>query len=49
MMRTLLIRGLLAGAAAGLLTFVFAYLFGEGAVNGGIARVGSHIPRGYDG
>lgn len=36
-MRTLLIRGLVAGAAAGLLTFVFAYVFGEGPVSGGIA------------
>jgi predicted cobalt transporter CbtA len=37
MMRTLLVRGMLAGLAAGVLAFVFAYLVGEPALDGGIA------------
>ncbi|WP_232664007.1 CbtA family protein [Pseudonocardia sp. TRM90224] len=36
-MRTLLLRGMLAGVLAGLLYAVFAYLFGEPAVDGAIA------------
>jgi hypothetical protein len=37
MMRSLLIRGMLAGLAAGLLGFVFAHTFGEGPVQTAIA------------
>ena len=37
MMRTLLIRGMIAGLVAGLVALVFAYVFGEPGVNGGIA------------
>lgn len=37
MVKTLLLRGMAAGLAAGLTYFVFAYLFGEGAVDGAIA------------
>lgn len=37
MMRTLLIRGMVAGVVAGLLSLVFAYVFGEPGVQGGIA------------
>ena len=37
MVRTLLVRGMLAGLVAGLLAFVFAWLVGEPALNGGIA------------
>ncbi len=37
MMRSLLIRGMIAGLIAGLLYFVFAYLFGESSVNAAIA------------
>ncbi|MFE0028263.1 CbtA family protein [Amycolatopsis sp. NPDC059021] len=36
MMRTLLVRGMLAGLIAGVLAFVFAYLFGEPSVNAAI-------------
>lgn len=36
-MRALLVRGMIAGVAGGLLTLVFAYVFGEPGVNGGIA------------
>ncbi|WP_371552029.1 CbtA family protein [Streptomyces sp. NBC_00554] len=35
--RTLLVRGMLAGLAAGVLAFVFAYLVGEGPVDAAIA------------
>ena len=37
MVRTLLIRGMIAGIAAAVLTFVFQYLVGEPALDGGIA------------
>ncbi|MET0188517.1 MAG: CbtA family protein [Pseudonocardia sediminis] len=37
MVRTLLIRGMLAGLAAAVLAWVFAYLVGEPALDGGIA------------
>ncbi|SFM60797.1 Probable cobalt transporter subunit (CbtA) [Pseudonocardia ammonioxydans] len=37
MMRTLLVRGMLAGLVAGLVAFVFARVFGEPALDGGIA------------
>lgn len=37
MVRTLLVRGMLAGVVAALLAFVFAWLFGEPALDGGIA------------
>ncbi|MCW0215572.1 MAG: CbtA family protein [Pseudonocardia sp.] len=37
MVRTLLIRGMLAGIAAAALTFVFQYFVGEPALDGGIA------------
>ncbi len=37
MVRTLLVRGMLAGLAAAVLAWVFAYLVGEPALNGGIA------------
>ena len=37
MVRALLVRGMLAGVAAGLIAFVFAWLFGEGPVEGAIA------------
>lgn len=36
-MRTLLVRGMLAGLVAGLVAFVFARVFGEPALDGGIA------------
>jgi hypothetical protein len=35
--RTLLVRGMLAGLAAGVLAFVFAYFVGEGSVDAAIA------------
>ncbi|MET7995977.1 CbtA family protein [Amycolatopsis sp. NPDC005232] len=43
MMRSLLVRGMLAGLIAGVLAFVFAYLFGEPSVNSaiGIEEAGS--------
>lgn len=37
MVRTLLIRGMLAGLVGGLAYFVFAYLFGEGTIDAAIA------------
>lgn len=37
MMKALLIRGMIAGAIAGLTSLVFAYLFGEPSINGAIA------------
>ncbi|GAA3228249.1 CbtA family protein [Pseudonocardia petroleophila] len=37
MVRALLVRGMAAGVVAGLAYFVFAYLFGEAAVDGAIA------------
>src|SRR5262245_24661628 len=37
MVRTLLIRGMIVGVVAGLLSVVFAYVFGEPGVEGGIA------------
>lgn len=36
MVRTLLVRGMLAGVAAAVVAWVFAYLVGEPALNGGI-------------
>lgn len=36
-MRSLLVRGMIAGVAGGLLTLLFAYVFGEPGVDGGIA------------
>ncbi|GAA0715381.1 CbtA family protein [Dactylosporangium roseum] len=35
--RSLLVRGMLVGAAAGVAAFLFAYLFGEGPINDAIA------------
>ncbi|MFE9673901.1 CbtA family protein [Streptomyces sp. NPDC006259] len=40
--RTLLVRGMLAGLGAGLLAFVFAYLVGEHSVDAAIAFEESH-------
>ncbi|MFE5191903.1 CbtA family protein [Streptomyces sp. NPDC056628] len=42
--RTLLVRGMLAGLGAGVLAFVFAFLLGEGPVDAAIAfeEAGSH-------
>ncbi|MFH8680337.1 CbtA family protein [Streptomyces lydicus] len=40
--RTLLVRGMLAGLAAGLLAFGLAYLIGEPGVNAGIAYEDAH-------
>ncbi|MET7402451.1 CbtA family protein [Dactylosporangium sp. NPDC005572] len=40
--RTLLVRGMLVGIAAGLAAFVFAYLFGEGPINDAIAFEEAH-------
>lgn len=37
MVRSLLVRGMLAGVVAGLVALVFAYVFGEPGVDGGIA------------
>ena len=37
MMRSLLVRGMLAGLVAAVLTFVFAFFVGEPALDGGIA------------
>jgi predicted cobalt transporter CbtA len=37
MVRTLLVRGMITGLAAGLLAWVFAYVVGEPALDGGIA------------
>lgn len=37
MVRSLLVRGMLAGVVAGLVAFVFARVFGEPALDGGIA------------
>lgn len=44
MMRTLLVRGLLAGLVAGVFAFVFARLFGEGPIEAAIAveEAGGH-------
>jgi hypothetical protein len=41
MVRPLLVRGMLAGLIAGLVAFVFARLFGEPALDGGIAYEGA--------
>jgi len=40
--RRLLIRGMLVGAAAGLLAFGFGWLFGEGAIDAAIAFESAH-------
>ncbi|MBC9003658.1 CbtA family protein [Micromonospora aurantiaca (nom. illeg.)] len=40
--RTLLVRGMLVGAVAGVAAFLFAYLFGEGAINDAIAFEEAH-------
>src|SRR5262249_32881565 len=40
--RRLLIRGMLVGAAAGLLTFGFGWLFGEGPIDAAIAYESAH-------
>jgi predicted cobalt transporter CbtA len=40
--RTLLIRGMLVGAVAGVAAFLFAYLFGEGPINDAIAFEEAH-------
>src|SRR4051812_13130021 len=40
--RTLLIRGMLVGAAAGVAAFLFAYFFGEGPINDAIAFEEAH-------
>ncbi|GGW57269.1 MULTISPECIES: CbtA family protein [Streptomyces] len=40
--RTLLVRGMLAGLGAGVLAFVFAYFVGEGSVDAAIAFEESH-------
>lgn len=37
MVKTLLVRGMIAGVVAGLVTLAFSYVFGEPGVNGGIA------------
>jgi hypothetical protein len=37
MVRSLLVRGMIAGAVAAVVAFVFAWLFGEPALDGGIA------------
>ncbi|MDQ3577666.1 MAG: CbtA family protein [Actinomycetota bacterium] len=37
MIRTLLVRGIYAGMAAGLLSWLFSYVFGEPGIEGGIA------------
>lgn len=37
MVRSLLVRGMIAGLVAGLVAFAFAWLFGEPALDGGIA------------
>ncbi|GAA1425303.1 CbtA family protein [Streptomyces thermospinosisporus] len=42
MVRTLLVRGMLAGLAAGLLAFGLAYVIGEPAVDAGIAYQDAH-------
>jgi MFS family permease len=44
MMRTLLVRGLIAGLVAGALVFGFAYFFGEPSINAAIAleEAGAH-------
>ncbi|GAA2575761.1 CbtA family protein [Dactylosporangium fulvum] len=40
--RTLLVRGMLVGAAAGVAAFLFAYLFGESPINDAIAFEEAH-------
>jgi predicted cobalt transporter CbtA len=44
--RTLLVRGMLVGVAAGLLAFVFASLFGEAPIGQAIAFEGAHAGAG---
>jgi putative cobalt transporter subunit CbtA len=46
--RALLVRGMLAGVAAGLVALVFARLVGEGPVNQAIAFEYAHTPAGMD-
>ncbi|MBN0048784.1 CbtA family protein [Streptomyces actuosus] len=46
--RTLLVRGMLAGLAAGLLAFGLAYLVGEPGLNAGIAYEDAHAHAGHD-
>ncbi|MDG6106460.1 CbtA family protein [Dactylosporangium aurantiacum] len=41
--RTLLVRGMIVGAAAGVAAFLFAYLFGEGPINDAIAFEEAHV------
>jgi hypothetical protein len=48
MARTLLLRGMLVGVAAGLLAFAFAALFGEPQVNQAIAFEAAHTTPGMD-
>jgi hypothetical protein len=45
MMRTLLVRGMLAGLVSGVLASVFAYLFGEPSINAaiGLEGAGGHV------
>jgi predicted cobalt transporter CbtA len=40
--RTLLVRGMIVGAVAGVAAFLFAYLFGEGPINDAIAFEEAH-------
>ncbi|GIF74894.1 CbtA family protein [Asanoa siamensis] len=47
--RSLLIRGMLVGLAAGVLAFVFAYLVGEGPIDAAIAFEEAHSPPGEPG
>ncbi|NJC71144.1 CbtA family protein [Planosporangium thailandense] len=44
--RTLLVRGMLVGVAAGLLAYLFATAFGESPVNSAIAFEAAHTPPG---
>jgi hypothetical protein len=46
--RTLLVRGMLVGVAAGLLAFAFGRLFGEPSINAAIAFEGAHTHAGAD-
>lgn len=49
MVRSLLVRGLAAGAAAGVIAFLFAYFLGEPALDGGIAYEDAQAPAGAAG
>jgi predicted cobalt transporter CbtA len=46
--RSLLLRGMLVGLAAGLLAYLFATVFGEPSVNSAIAFEAAHTPPGAD-